>query len=123
MVTPAVSGMLEDHLALWKGGAPFQGVLTHFMGRVLGSYALWIAFCVRMLISLCFFFAATRRWLILDYLVTCCIHLTVCAMAFAGDLAGRRVSRSSLWLAAGWMCVAAVSLVVFTYLARKACKV
>ncbi|CAE7823105.1 unnamed protein product [Symbiodinium sp. CCMP2592] len=123
MVTPAVSGMLEDHLALWKGGAPFHGVLTHFMGRVLGSYAFWIAFCVRMLISLCFFFAATRRWLILDYLLTCCIHLTVCAMAFAGDLAGRRVSRSSLWLTAGWMCFAAASLVVFTYLARKACKV
>ncbi|CAE7341276.1 unnamed protein product [Symbiodinium natans] len=88
MCTPAISGMLEDQLSLWKAGAPFTGALAHFTGTVVGTYMLWIAFCVRVLISLCVFFAATRRWLVLDYLLTLCIHVTVCGLAFAGDSVG-----------------------------------
>ena len=123
MATPGASGLLEDHMALWRAGAPPANALAHLLGLVLGSYTLWIAFCLRLLISLCVFFAAKRSCLILDYLLTLMIHLIVLMTAFAGDRVGKWASVDSILFSTGWLCFTAFSLAGLMHVTRKLCQV
>jgi len=122
MTAPAILAALEEHLALWKARVPVRTAAAHFVAVVLGDYTLWMSFCLRMLISLCFYFDAKCRWKIIDYLLTIVIHVIFCSTAFAGELIGAEASRRGLWTACAFM-VFAGALLGMTRLTSGVCRV
>lgn len=119
LASAATTAILEDHLALWRGGVPFWDGATHFVGFVLGSYTFWAAICFRAVISLSFA-TSKRRHFCFDYLISLSIHVLFCFMSVLGNMIAREVCSLDFWAAAAWMCTSAVLLVVIAMM-RECC--
>lgn len=109
LVTPSLSVNLEVFLALWKGGAPSDVMISHALASLLGYCLCWCPAYLALLIFLCDRFATPCSSKCMDHLQSFAIGITVLIVFDAGYIAARYcfeqgLSYSMIW--AGFALVA-----------------
>ncbi|CAE7302867.1 unnamed protein product [Symbiodinium natans] len=96
------SGAIDDFLALWRGGADVDCLLSTLIGFGVGLQICWIVATIRVV------FYLVDRWAEpwwsgrADYLQTVLLYIATYLWFMLGGITAQSACRADLWLAAVW---------------------
>mmetsp|Transcript_25166 Transcript_25166/g.58350 ORF Transcript_25166/g.58350 Transcript_25166/m.58350 type:complete len:483 (+) Transcript_25166:2-1450(+) len=104
VVSAPMTISFDVQLALWRGGAPIEVVLSEAIGSGLAWVGFWSLVTLKLAWFLCYRFAspASTRWR--DYGVSAVIFLIFFIFWFAGALISDMIYTTSLWGGVGLAC-------------------
>ncbi|CAL1132540.1 unnamed protein product, partial [Cladocopium goreaui] len=97
LVTPSLSVYLEIFLALWKGGAPSDVMISHVLAFLLGYCLCWCPAYLALFIFLCDRLSVDR-----DRLQSFAIGMIVLILSDAGNIAARYCFEQGLYHSLIW---------------------
>lgn len=110
LVTPSLSVYLEIFLALWKGGAPSDVMISHVLAFLLGYCLCWCPAYLALFIFLCDRFATQRSSKCMDRLQSFAIGMIVLILSDAGNIAARYCFEQGLYHSLIWAVFALVAV-------------
>eukprot|EP00435_Cladocopium_sp_Y103_P019424 s1898_g4.t1 len=88
---------LDVLVALIRAGAPFEAIMSEFVGSGFGWVICWQLASVKLLWVLCDRLAAPRSYRVLDYLVSLLIFLAYFIFVFAGYVISDLLYSTTMW--------------------------